>query len=285
LILATTLHVSMILIFALVFRWGVAAVAWSAVISRTVCAVLVIVLLCRSDHSIKLEFRLLRIHRDILKRILRIGLPGGFQSVIISGSNTLLQSYFNRLGTVVVAGSVAASRVDALATLPVNSMALATSTFVGQNLGAGEVKRARVSVRTSMVMGLSSTVVLSASILLFAPGLLRIFTSDEQVLAAAMQFMWIYAPFYFLFCFTQILSGALRGAGDVRIPTLVFIGSFVVMRQTYLFFMTQAIHTIQSVAAGFPGAWFVASVMIVIYYRRSDWSAYEKKTVPQDDEP
>jgi Na+-driven multidrug efflux pump len=128
-----------------------------------------------------------------------------------------------------------------------------------------------------MIMGFISTVVLTATVLIFARSLLRIFTNDEQVIAIALQFMWIYAPFYIFFCFTQILPGALRGAGDVKVPTLAFLACFVVVRQIYLYFVTQSVHTVRSVGAGFPITWFLASVVVLIYYLRTDWSSFEKK--------
>jgi Na+-driven multidrug efflux pump len=155
------------------------------------------------------------------------------------------------------------------------AMTAAASTFVAQNLGAGYVKRARQGVRYTMYISLASTVILSAVVLLFAKNVVGIFTADAQVLEIGTQFLRVFVPAYFLLCFTQILPGALRGAGQVRFPMFTCLGCFVVFRQIYLFAVTKIHFTPVTVALGYPLAWAICAVIMFVYYIKSDWSSFE----------
>jgi putative MATE family efflux protein len=275
LMLSMVIKVALNLLFVLVFNMGVAAVAWSTVIAQVINAVLVIWLLCNHPSDIKLNLKQLRIHRHIMSRILKLGLPGGIQGSIVSFSNVIVQTYINRLGGMVMAGYGASQRIDAFVMIPVQSMALGVSTFVGQNLGARKVKRARGGVRTALAASVGSVLFLSAAVYIFAPGLIRIFTIDDEVIAHGLTFVRIFVPFYFLLCLVQVTASALRGSGNVKIPTIISISCFVILRQIYLFVVTQFTHTVASVALGFPLGWFISSVLLLIYYKRSNWDKFE----------
>ena len=264
------------LLFILVFNLGVMAVAWSTVIAQAITAVLVIRLLCGHPTEIRLNLWQLRIHKHILSGILRIGLPGGVQGIIISFSNVIVQTYINSLGGAVMAGYGTNGRIEAFLFAPVAGVGLAVATFVGQNLGSGQVERAREGTRIAMRVGLIATFMGSALVFTFARQLFQIFTADEQVIYYGLSFMRVFVPAYFLLSFNQIMSGALRGSGDVKVPMLLNIACFVVLRQIYLFFATQISHTATTVALGFPVGWLVAAITISIYYKRSNWSSYEK---------
>ena len=273
--LSAALNIAMNLLFVLVFNLGVAGVAYSTIISQALCAALVIALLCRQPTVIRVDLKKLKIHGYILKEIVRLGLPGGIQGMIVSASNVGVQSYVNALGPAAIAGYGAGSRVDGYIFMPIQSMVLATSTFVGQNLGAKKVKRAREGVRVSMITSLGITVFMSALLFFFGKYVLRAFTPDVEVIAYGLEFIRIFIPCYFMLCFAQILPGAMRGAGDVKVPTLTSIGAFVVMRQIYLFLVTKVRHTVFTVALGYPITWFTAAAIIIIHYLKSDWSAFE----------
>ncbi|MCL2664236.1 MAG: MATE family efflux transporter [Defluviitaleaceae bacterium] len=278
LFITAVLHIILNLIFVTAFGWGVAGVAWSTVISQLVCAALVIVLLCRSQSEIRLDLRKLKIHRDVMKDVLSIGLPGGLQGSIVSGSNMVVQSYFNRLGADIVAAQSTYGRIEAFIFLPVLSMGLAVSTFVAQNLGAKQVKRARDGVKAAIVLGGAGVAVLAAIALIFSRQIFGIFSGDEVIYANGMAFMRVFAPAYFLIIFFNILPGALRGAGDVKVATVACIGSFVVIRQIYLFFVTQWSLTITTVSMCYPITWFIAVAVIAVHYLRTDWNKTVQNT-------
>ena len=274
LILSTVINCTGNLLFVLVFKMGVDGVALSTIISQAISAVLVVAVLCRSETDFNLNLKKLRIHMSIVKKIVQIGLPAAVQQAIVSLSNIFVQGYINELGGLAVAGYTASSKLDAFIMLPTQTMGLVTTTFVGQNLGAHKVKRARQGVKFSLFINLAITVVLSVSALVCGRMLLRIFSDNDQVLAAGYEFMKAFVPFYFVLCFTQTIPGALRGAGDVRNATLISITCFVGLRQIYLFFITKINYSITSVGLSYPITWSIAAIILVIYYKKSNWEKF-----------
>jgi len=279
LMLSVVVKLALNLLFVLAFNWGVTAVAWSTVISQAITAVLVIKLLCNHPSDIKLNLSQLKIHKHIMKQIVAIGLPGGIQGAIISFSNVIVQSYINFLGGAAMAGYSVSSRIDSFMFAPIQGIALAGATFVGQNLGAGQVSRARKGANMAMIVGTLTTMGVSIFAFTFMTSLLRIFTTDEVVMYYGRGFMQVFVPFYFMLGFSFIVSAVLRGSGDVRVPTLLNILCFVVLRQIYLFVVTGFTHTVTSIAVGFPVGWFVAALTVFIYYKSRDWSSYEKPPI------
>lgn len=273
------------LVLVLGFNLGVEGVAISTVAAQVVSVVLIIIVLTRTHEVYRLSAKELKIERAHVKSIASIGLPTAVQSTIISFSNVVVQSYFNGLGAVAVAGYAASSKIDAFAQLPIATMAMAISTFVAQNLGAGHVKRARKGVRYAMGIGVGATAVLTVLAFLTTRRLLSVFTNDAVVLADGMQFFRTMAPFYVVLTCTQILPGALRGAGYVKFPTISSVVCFVGLRQIYLAIITNisggAYYTITSVTLGYPFTWTLCALSIFIYYSRCRWDKFQKADLPK----
>jgi putative MATE family efflux protein len=280
--LSSVLNVAGNLYFVLVLGMGVDGVAIATVIAEIVTAILALVVLMRANTEYQLYLSELKIHVPILKQIARIGLPAGIQSSIISFSNIIVQSYINRLGAVAIAGYSACTKLDAFAMLPVQTMSLAVTTFVGQNLGAGQIARARKGVKYAMLMGAVIVAVIALTAFFFGKYPMRIFTPDQEVLDAGAQFLSTFCLGYIALCFTQILPGALRGAGDVRAATIISIICFVPVRQCYLYIISQIHYSITTVALGYPLTWTLAGIIILLYYRRCYWSSFAKKDVPEE---
>jgi len=262
------------LVFVLVFDMGIAGVAYSTIIAQFISAILVVWVLFREEGGHRLELPHMHIHGGMLKEFLRIGMPGGIQSALISFSNVFVQSYINKMGASVVAGYSVASKVDAFVMLPGQTMAMTTTTFVGQNLGAKKVSRARQGVKWGLGLAVGITLMVAAAVLIFVTPVTRIFSTSQDVFESAKQFIYVLASTYVIMTVSQVLPGALRGAGDVRVPTLIGIVSFVLLRQVWLFFATKVSYTITTVALGFPVAWALAAIALVFYYRKSDWSRF-----------
>jgi putative MATE family efflux protein len=267
------------------FRMGVAGAALATIIAEGVSAALVVAVLCRTHHDYRLFPRGLRLEPEALRGIVKIGMPGAVQGSIVSVSNVIVMSYLNGLGSVAVAGYSAANKLDAFLPLPVAAMALAAPTFVGQNLGAGQVARARRGTRVAMLMGIGVTIPLSALALAFHNSFLGLFSTDAEVLDYGWQFMRVFAPFYFVLAGTQILPGALRGAGDVTTATLANVGCFVVLRQIYLSIVTKVDYSVLTVALGYPVTWALCAAIIAFRYLRSDWRPFEKPASPPSAPP
>ena len=276
LLVATFINIVGDLAFVLIFDWGIAGVAISTVLAQVVTMILVLRNFRRAAGSHRLIVGKLRIHWDFVSKAAAIGIPGGIQGTIVSFSNFFVQSYINGLGSVVMAGYSASSRIDAFAGMPIQTMSLVLATFVGQNLGANQVKRARMGVKYGIMLTISLVVVMSGLIFAFSDPLLRLFSSDTDVLEYGRRFIVIFAAFYFLLSTVITLPGALRGAGDVRFATITCVVCFVGVRQIYLFIISRLHYTIETVAAAYPITWLLAGTAIIIYYLKSDWQKYEK---------
>ncbi len=256
------------LVFVLAFRMGVEGVALATILSQAISAVLVIITLLRTNECIKLEIRKLRPHWDMLKKIFRVGIPAALQMTITSFSNVFVQSYINFFGDNCMSGWTTYAKVDQLLFLPMQSIALASTTFVGQNLGCNQVERARKGVTRAMVLAISSTIILMIPVMVFAPQIVAFFNNKEEVVYyGSLLLRWI-SPFYVLCCFNQIYSGALRGAGNSKAPMIIMLASFVAFRQAYLFIMSRICNEVIPIAMSYPAGWLLSSSLTFIYFNK-----------------
>ena len=146
---------------------------------------------------------------------------------------------------------------------------MASTTFVGQNWGAGQPKRARDGIRTATLMSLSATAALGALVFLLAQPLMGFFSREAEVIQYGIRFIHIVTPFYVTLCFNQIYAGALRGVGDATMPTIIMLASFVVFRQIYLA-VTRAMGAgFIAVALAYPVGWIMCSSLLILRYSRS----------------
>ncbi|MBR2888954.1 MAG: MATE family efflux transporter [Oscillospiraceae bacterium] len=268
LVVCAILNTVLDLVFVLGFNMGVEGVALATVIAQCVSAMLVLLTLLRTNECIKLRLSALRIHWGILGKIFRVGIPAAVQMAITAFSNIFVQSYINYFGDYCMSGWTTYAKVDQLLFLPMQSIALASTTFVGQNLGCNQVERARKGVTQSLILAISSTVVLMIPVLIFAPEIVAFFNSEPRVVEyGALLLRWI-TPFYVLCCFNQIYSGALRGAGNSRAPMIIMLASFVAFRQVYLFCMSQICNEIIPIAMSYPAGWLLCSALTAIYYHK-----------------
>lgn len=257
------------LLFVVVFHLGVAGVAYATILSQFLSAVLVLFSLTHDHAAYGIRWRSLCIRRDVLRSILNVGLPSGIQQGITAFSNVFVQSYINGFGSACMAGWSSYNKLDAFILIPVQSIALASTTFVGQNWGAGKVKRARQGVRQTLTMSLIITAALAGLLMLLARPMLTLFSSDEATLAYGRRFILLISPFYITICFNQIFGGALRGIGNAKIPMIIMISSFVVFRQLFLMVNNLLGNSFLGVAMAYPLGWVLCSALISICYRRS----------------
>ena len=259
------------LVFVLVFKMGVSGVAWATIISEAVSALLVILVLLKTDSCVKLSPKNLKISPDILKQTLRVGIPTALQMGITSFSNVFVQGYVNQFGSNFMSGWTAYNKIDTFMFLPMQSISLATTTFVGQNLGKGDTKRARKGTVTALACAVISTMLLSAIVLIFRSPFVAFFNDKPEVVRYGSYLILTITPFCFCCCVNQVLSGALRGSGNSRAPMLIMLTSFVAVRQIYLFIFTRVFpeSSMTVVSYSYPVGWVVCSILIVLYYLRN----------------
>ncbi|MBO5051320.1 MAG: MATE family efflux transporter [Clostridia bacterium] len=271
LVISAVINTVLDLVFVVNFQMGVFGVALATIIAQGVSALLVILTLLRSRECIRLVVKSWQFDGEILKKIFRVGLPAALQMAITSFSNVFVQSYINYFQGDCMSGWTAYSKIDQLIMMPMQAVSLAATTFVGQNLGDGQIDRAKKGVGISALVAVIATAVLIVPVMLFAPWLVTFFNAKPEVVAYGTLFLRWLSPFYILCCINQIYAGALRGAGNSRACMIIMLASFVVFRQIYLFIMANFIaNEILPIAMSYPAGWLLASLLSQLYYRRVD---------------
>ena len=258
------------LFFVLVLDMGVEGVALATIIAQFISAVLVVRALIRTDSCVKVVIRSLKFHWDVLKKIIKVGIPAALQMAVTAFSNVFVQSYINFFGKDFMSGWTTFMKVDQILFLPMQSLALSATTFVGQNLGRNQPERARRGVNIAICMAVGATLILMTPIMIFAPHVVSFFNKTPAVIEyGTMMMRWITA-FHVFGCFNQILAGALRGAGNSRAPMIIMLSSFVLFRQLYMFVVSRFIaNEMIPVFMGYPAGWVVCSLVMIIYYKRT----------------
>ena len=269
LILSALLNTALDLLFVLAFGMKVDGVALATVLSQVLSAILILVTLSREKGDYGIRWRRVRVNRESLRQILRIGLPSSIQAAVTSFSNVFVQSYINYFGSACMAGYGVYGKIDAFALIPVQSISMSSTTFVGQNWGANQPGRAREGVRVATLMSLISTAVLGLVVFVLARPLMTLFSPEEDVIEYGIRFIHIVTPFYLAVCFNQIYAGALRGVGDATMPTVIMLASFVVFRQIYLAVTRALGGGFVAVALAYPVGWILCSTLLLIRYSRS----------------
>ncbi len=269
LIVSAVLNTILDLVFVIVFHWGVAGVAIATILAQFISALLGLITLTVTRQPYGIRWRSLRIKLPVLREIFSVGVPSGVQQALTAFSNVFVQSYINFFGSSCMAGWSACSKLDIFILIPVQSIALGSTTFVGQNYGARKLDRARRGVRQALIMSLAITVTLSALVVPLRRVLLRLFTDDAEVLEYGARFVSFLAPFYFTICFNQIFAGALRGIGDATRPMIIMLCSFVLFRQLFLYVTKLLGGGFLPVALAYPMGWICCSLLLTISYLRS----------------
>ena len=273
LIVCCLVNIVLDLLFVLVFHWGVFGVAFATVLSQVVSAVLIMLRLMLTRESYRVELKKIRFDRSILRNVIRIGLPAGLQSVLYSVSNLVVQASINSFGTDAIASWAAIGKIDGFIWMVMSAFGIAITTFVGQNFGAQQYGRVKKSIHIGLGMALGTTIALSILLLLFMEPLLRFFTGDEAVIAIGQDFFRVLGPSYFTYVFIEILSGAIRGAGEAFQPMVITCFGVCGLRILWLALvaLVPAMHTMQMVAMNYPITWVIAAVVFIIYYLRMNW--------------
>ena len=267
LILTSVLNIALDLIFVIALRTGIAGAAIATIISQAISAALILLLLTRTRDIYRLSWRELRLEWPILRRIFAVGLPAGVQSVITAFSNIFVQGYINVFGSDVMAGWASYNKLDQFIMLPMQSMAMSATTFVSQNIGAGEERRADRGTAASLGLtcGITGTVI--ALLIVFAPSAVGLFSPDGEVIRWGTLFIRTNCAFLLLNCVNHVLAGALRGRGDSRGPMIVMLSCFVALRQTYLFLITRFVaNTPRVVGFGYPVGWTSCCAAMLLYF-------------------
>ena len=271
LILTSLLNIVLDLFFVLAVGMGVAGVAVATILSQFISAALVLLLLTRTRDIYRMQWRELRIDFPTLRRIFSVGMPAALQSILTAFSNVFVQGYINFFGSDVMAGWGSYNKLDQFILLPMQSMAMAATTFVSQNSGAGDEKRSHRGTVTAIIMTGSVMGLIAAALFIWAPGAVRLFSPDADVIRYGVMFIRTNVFFLLFNCVNHVLAGSLRGRGDARGPMIIMLTSFVAIRQCYLYLVTHFVaNTPRLVGFGYPVGWFSCCVLLSLYAWRKN---------------
>lgn len=271
LIISGFLNLVMDVLFVAVLGLGVAGAAWATVISQACSAVLVTVHMMRFPKGYRLTLRGIRFDKETSAQIVKLALPCGIQSSMFNIANLLVQVKINGFGSVAMAGVAAYTKIDGFVYTPTQAISLAVSTYVGQNIGAGNIDRAKKGVNRAVVLVLCTSITIGGTVLLLGEHLLHLFTSDEAVVDFGLQMMYVMASTAWTFSPADVLSGAMRGAGAATQVTIINALCICIFRILFLTFVLPLYMNISFLFMVYPMSWLLCTVCIVIYYRKGKW--------------
>ena len=267
LMVAGAVNVVLNLILVAGFGLGVSGVAIATVFANAISGVTLFYFLLHELGPFKLEFWKLRITPLFLSRIMRVGLPSGLRGVVFSFSNVCLQSAINSLGSLTVAASAAALNYEFVVYYWLSSFSQACITFVGQNYGAKNLDRCRRTVRWTLLLGCSSTIVLSALCCIFAKPLLSVFTSNQEIIEIGSIRMYVVVGLLAINVFLDVFSGALSGMGKSLPPALTCMAGVCGIRILWVIFVFPRYKSFASLMVVYPISWILTiSVIMGIYF-------------------
>ena len=272
---ASVTNIVLDLVFIVGLRMGVAGAAIATDLSQLVSCVLSLRFLMKSEDACRVELSAIRLHRKMAGRIIRVGLPTGIQNMVISFSNVLVQSSVNSYGAAAMAGFAAYMKIDGFNILPVTSFSMAATTFVGQNYGAGNLKRVKNGMWVTLGMGVLYTLCTGALLLTFQNPIMHLFTSDETVVAFGCSAMHYFCPFYFLLAILHGMAGAVRGTGRSVPPMVVLLISLCLFRVVWIQFVLPFFAGIEGVFVLYPVSWALGAVLMAFYAWKGSWMTYE----------
>ena len=256
-------------IFLYVFHMGVEGTAFATLFSQTFAAIGVMIHLYRLKKPYALRIRFSDCSLKEFTDILKVGVPAGVQSIIITLSNIIIQSQINTLGVTSVASFTVYFRVELIIYLPIVALGQAVVSFIGQNYGAGNWERIKKGNRLCIFGG--SLITFAACILLIIamPVILNVFTKDAAVAAQTLEIVKVTFPFYFFYTVLECFSSNLRGFGKAFLPMIVTVISFCGFRIVALFALMAKNPSPDKVALSYPISWGIAAAAMAILYVRN----------------
>lgn len=265
LFVAGLINVVLNLIFVIYFKMDVKGVALATVISQCFSAFFVIILLVKDDGDFKLSFEDLKIDKKNLIKILKVGIPAGFQGMVFSFSNVVIQSSINSFKAIVIAGSSAASNIEGFIYTAMNGFAQGTLTFTSQNLGAHKIKRIKkitiISIITVFFLGL----ILGNLTVLFSDSFISLYSKSDDVILAGQERLLIVCTLYFLCGIMDVLSNGIRGMGFSFLPMIISMIGACGTRILWIKILTRLnlLTSPKMIYLSYPVSWFLTLLTLL----------------------
>lgn len=277
LLISACTNVVLDLLFVAVFDWGVAGAALATVIGQALSALLGFRYLMSGRFVIRIRLKAIGPDRALLGEILHLGLPSGFQNSAIAIANLVVQSNINAFGDVAMAGSGSYFKIEGFVFLPITCLTMAMTTFVGQNIGAGEFGRVRKGAKLGAGMIVVLSEIVGVAFFVAAPFLIGLFSDTPEVIAFGVRHARVTSLFFCLLGFSHAAAAILRGAGRTVTPMLVMMSVWCLFRITYITVVVAIFHDITFVYTAYPVTWTISSVLYAVTLLRGHWLPKEEK--------
>lgn len=253
------------LLFVVVFKRGVGGAAVATVLTQSILAALMVRKLMKANKEYRLSFKNFEPDKTTLKEIVRIGIPSGIQSVLVSFSNVIVQSNINLFGVSAMAGFAAFNKIDGFMFMPIGAFVNAVAAFTGQNYGANNPQRIAEGRKKCFIMSGGTTVLMSLIFILFGKHVLGMFTDDAQAIAFGVTEIKYQLPLYFIYSINQIQIGVMRGKGIVVAPMLITLLCMCGLRIAWITTVLAYYKDPRVIFLSYPLTWIVTSLVISIY--------------------
>ncbi len=260
------LNIGLNLLLVLVFHMGVAGVGIATLVSNAVSAAAMLVFLLRADELIRLHPRKLRIKKNHLLKVIKIGVPAGIQGMVFSLSNVIIQSQINSFGSDAVAGSADAINFEFFTYFITSAVGQTVVTFIGQNYGAGLYDRCKKIFRVGMLMGLIGTGTLGLTFVALREYVILFFTADPQVIHFSLIRMLHVETFIMLPVTYEVAAGAMRGMGYSLLPAILTIIGTCALRFVWVYTVFPLQNTFELLMDVYPATWVVTGISVVAAY-------------------
>ena len=271
LIISSVTNAVLDVIFVGAFDMGVAGAALATTMGQFLSAILGLIHLMSAKFVVQIKISKLRVNWSVLKNVFLLGLPSGIQNSVNSIANLVVQANINAFGDLAMGGCGSYSKIQGFVFIPVLSMSLALTTYVGQNMGANRPERVKTGIRQGMMISVVMAEIFGIFVFLFAPYLVGMFSKDPAVIAFGVQQARVEALFYFLLAITHACAGTLRGAGKTMIPMSVTLGAWCILRIGYIEGLVRIIPNINVVFSAYPVTWFVSSLVLLWFVKKQNW--------------
>ncbi len=271
LIVSTVLNTILDIVFVKFLGIGIGGAALATIIAQFVSAILAFAKLTRVEGPHRIYIKKLKMDPPTLKKELMMGFPTGIQNSVIAIGNVVVQSNINAFGAAAMAGCGSYFKLEGFVFLPIVCMSMALTTFVSQNMGAGEIERVKKGSKIGSAIGVVAAEVIGVIVFLFAPILLRMFSSEAEVLAIGAAQARTESLFYCLLSLSHCLAGTYRGAGKTSVPMVVMLSSWCLLRITYITIIVRIIPVVNVIFWAYPLTWSVSSIIFGIYYFKGSW--------------
>jgi len=270
LIIATIANILLDLFFVVVLKTGIEGVAYATIIAQGGAFITAVIWVGKYNKLLSYRIINIKFDKEIFIKSLKIGLPSGFQMLIVSVGMMAIYAIVNKFGTTVIAAYSAALRIDSLAMLPAMMFSNALSTFVGQNIGAKRFDRIKKGFVSTLIMSSALSIMITFLIVFYGEAMMNMFIDDSEVVRIGHEYLVIVSSFYVLFAIMFTSNAVMRGAGDTVIPMFITLIALWFVRIPAAYFFGIEWDEI-GVWWSMPIAWAVGMVLSLIYYSTGKW--------------